>query len=138
MDVAASGIEVDTINEALQERVCLSDRSHVCGDALANFIRKLADKRPNGLFHIVRNEGEIKANKLMVRLDELKGLLARADFFRNTVYLVIKDIAKAFSENERKNVVLVFRRILGSANRAGCIPYSGFERLVFRLFGWHI
>ena len=48
-------------------------------DAFADFIGELADDRPDGLLGIVRHEGECKSNELVVGLNELEGLLARAD-----------------------------------------------------------
>jgi hypothetical protein len=67
----------------------------------------------------------------VVGLGELEGLLARADFLRDAVQLVIEHIAEALREDEREDVVLLFRSILGPANRAGGIPDPGFEGFVF-------
>jgi hypothetical protein len=69
----------------------------------------------------------------VVGLGELEGLLARADFLGDAVQLVIEDIAEALREDEREDVVLVFRRVLGPADGARGIPDPGFEG--FRFFG---
>jgi hypothetical protein len=67
----------------------------------------------------------------VIRLGELEGLLARTNFLRNAVQFVIEDIAEALREDERKDVVLVFRRVLGPADGAGGIPDPGFEGFLF-------
>ncbi len=43
------------------------------------------------------------------------------------VDLVVKHVAEALGEDEREDVVLVFRRVLGPADGAGGIPDPGFE-----------
>jgi hypothetical protein len=63
----------------------------------------------------------------VVGLGELEGLLARADFLRNAVQLVVEDVAEALGEDEGEDVVLVFRCVLGPADGAGGIPDPGFE-----------
>ena len=101
---------------------------HVGSDAFADFIGELADDRPDRLLGIVRHEGECKSNELVVGLNELEGLLARPDLCRYAVYFIIENIAQSFGEYERKDVVFVFRRILGPADGAGGVPDPGFER----------
>ncbi len=124
-------VEVNTVNDALQGLVFQSDGPHVGGDAFADLVRELANDRPDRLFGIFRHEGEIEADELVVGFDELEGHLPRADLCGNAVHFVIEDVAEALGEDERENIVLVFRRILGPADRAGGIPYPGFERFVF-------
>ena len=58
----------------------------------------------------------------MVGLGELEGLLARADLGGDAVQLVVEDVAEALGEDEREDVVLVFRRVLGPADGAGGVP----------------
>ena len=122
-------VEVNTVDDALQGRVFTSDGPHVGGDAFADLVRELANDRPDRLFGILRHEGEIEADELVVGLDELEGHLPRVDPCGNAVHFVIEDVAEALGEDERENIVLVFRRILGPADRAGGIPYPGFERV---------
>jgi len=66
----------------------------------------------------------------VVGLGKLEGLLARTDFLRNAVQLVIEDITKALREDEREDVVLVFRRVFGPTDGAGGIPDPGFEGFI--------
>jgi hypothetical protein len=121
------GVEVDAVDDALQKRIFPGDGPHVGGDAFADLVGELADDRPDGLLGIVRNEGQVEAHQLVVGLGELEGLLARADFLRNAVQLVIENVAEALGEDQREDVVLVFRRVLGPADGAGGIPDPGFE-----------
>ena len=124
-------VEVDAINDALQGLVFTSNGPHVGGYAFADLVRELANDRPDRLFGIVRHEGKIEADELVVSLDELEGLLPRADLCGNAVHFVIEDVAEALGEDERENIVLVFRRVFSPADGTGGIPYPGFERFVF-------
>ena len=121
------GVEVDAVDDALQERVFPGDGSHVGGDAFADLVRELADDGPDRLLGIDRHEGKVEANELVVGPGELEGLLARADLGCNAVQLVVEDIAEALGEDQREDVVLVFRRVLGSPNRTGGVPDPGFD-----------
>ena len=67
----------------------------------------------------------------MVCLNELEGLLPRANLRGNAIYFVIEDVAQALGKDEREDIVLVFWRVLGPADGAGSIPYPGFEGFVF-------
>ena len=116
-------VEVDAINNTLQGLVFTSDGPHVGGYAFADLVRELANDRPDWLFGIVRYEGEIEADELVVGLGELEGLLPRADLCGNAVHFVIEDVAEALGEDERENIVLVFRRVFSPADGAGGIPY---------------
>ena len=51
---------------------------------------------------------------------------------------IVEDVAEAFGEDEGEDVVLVFRRVLGSANGAGGVPDPGFEGFRRRIFGHEI
>jgi hypothetical protein len=104
---------------------------HVGGDAFADLVGKLADDGPDGLLGIVRHEGQVEADELGVGLHEGEGLFARADFLGDAVQLVIEDIAETLGEDEREDVVLVFRCVLGSADGAGGVPDPGFEGFGF-------
>lgn len=121
------GVEVNTVDDALQERVFPGDGPHVGGDAFADLVGELADDGPDGLLGIVRDEGEVEADELRVTLCELEGPLARADLLGDAVHLVIEDVAEALGEDEGKDEVLVFRRVLGSADGAGGVPDPRFE-----------
>ena len=84
-----SGVEVHTVDDALQERVFPGDGPHVGGDALTDLVGELADDGPDGLLGIVRQERKVEANELMVGLGD-------------AVDLVVKDIAEALGEDERE------------------------------------
>ncbi len=124
-------VEVNTVDDALQGLVFPGDGPHVGSHAFADLVRELANDRPDRLFGIFRHEGKIEADELVVGLDELEGHLPRADLCGNAIHFVVEDVAETLGEDERENIVLVFRRILGPADRAGGIPYPGFERFVF-------
>ena len=131
------GVEVDAVDDALQQRVFPGDGAHVGGDAFADLVGELADDGPDGLLGIVRHQGQVEADELVVGLGELEGLLARADLLGDAVQLVVEDVAQALGEDEREDVVLVFRRVLGAADGAGGIPDPGFERFVFTVIACH-
>jgi hypothetical protein len=116
------GVEVHAVDDALQERVFPGDGPHVGGDAFADLVGELADDGPDRLLGIVRHERQVEADELVVGLGELEGLLARADLLGDAVQLVIEDVAEALGEDEREDVVLVFRRVLGAADGAGGVP----------------
>ena len=124
------GVEVDAVDDALQERVFPGDGPHVGGDAFADLVGELADDGPDGLLGIVRHQGEVEADELVVGLGELEGLLARADLGGDAVQFVVEDVAEALGEDQREDVVLVFRRVLGPADGAGGVPDPGFEGLL--------
>lgn len=133
IDVALAvggGVEVDPVDDALQAGIFAGDGPHVGGDAFADFVRELANDGPDGLLGIVRHEGQVEADELVVGLGQLEGLFARADLLGNAVQFVIEDVAEALGEDEGEDVVLVFRRVLGSADGAGGVPDPGFEGFV--------
>ena len=72
-------------------------------------------------------------DELVVGLGEPERFLARADLLRDAVQLVIEDVAQALGEDEGEDVILVFRRILGTANGAGGVPDPGFKGFFFFL-----
>jgi len=125
------GVEIDAVDDALQERVFPGDGPHVGGDAFADLVGELADDRPDGLLGIVRDKGKIEADELVVGPGELEGLLARANLSGNAIQLIVKDVAKALSENEGEDVVLVFRRVLGTTDGTRGVPDPRFEGFVF-------
>ena len=127
------GVEVHAVDDALQERVFPGNGPHLGGDAFADLVGELADDGPDGLLGIVRREGQVEADELVVGLGELEGLFPRANFLGDAVQLIIEDIAEALREDEREDVVLVFRCVLRPANGAGGVPDPGFEGFV--LFG---
>src|SRR2546425_10886814 len=77
-------------------------------------------------------ERQIEADEFLVVLHQLERLRARADFLRDSVEFVVEHIAKSLGENERKDELLVFGRILRAANGTSGIPNPGFERFVRR------
>ena len=125
------GIEIHAVNDAFQQRIFTSDSPHMGGDAFTNLIRKLTNDRPDRLFGIIRFKGEVKADKFMVCINELEGLLPRANLHGNTIHFVIEDVAQALGEDEGEDIILVFCCVLGPAYGAGSIPYPGFEGFVF-------
>ena len=51
---------------------------------------------------------------------------------------IVEDVAEAFGEDEGEDVVLVFRRVLGSANGTCGVPDPGFEGFGRRIFGHEV
>jgi hypothetical protein len=125
------GVEVHAVDDALQERVFPGDGPHLGGDAFADLVGELADDGPDRLLGIVRREGQVEADELVVGLGKLEGLLARADLLGDAVQFVIEDIAEALREDEREDVVLVFRRVLGPTDAAGRIQIQDSRDLFF-------
>ena len=70
------GVEVDAVDDALEERIFPGDGPHVGSDGFTDPVRQLADDGPDGLLRVVRHEGEVEADELVVGLDESEGLLA--------------------------------------------------------------
>jgi hypothetical protein len=62
--------------------------------------------------------------------DQLERLGPGADLLRDPIQLVIKDVAKPLRKDQRKNELLVLRRIFRTADRAGRILDPRFERFV--------
>ena len=116
------GIEIHPVDNALQGRVLPGDGPHVSSDLFPNPVGDLADDGPDGLLRIVRHEGEVEADQLVVGLDKLESLLARAHLLGDSVQFIIEHVAETLGEDEGKDVVFVFRRVLGSANGAGRVP----------------
>ena len=65
-------------------------------------------------------------------LHQLERLGPRTDFLRDAVDLVLEHVAEALGENERKDKLLVFGRILRAADGTRGVPNPGFERFVRR------
>jgi len=51
----------------------------------------------------------------------------------NAVDLIIENVAEPFGEDERKDELLVFRRVLGAADGTGSVPDPRFERFTVLL-----
>jgi len=101
------------------------------GDAFADLVGEFSDYRPDRFFRIIGHQRQVKADELGVGLNQREGLLARADFLRDAVQLVVEHVAEALGEDEREDVVLVLRRVPGAADGAGRVPYPGFEGFGF-------
>jgi len=129
------GVEIDAVDNAVKERILPGDGTHLGGDAFPDLVGELADDGPDGLLRIVRRQREVEADELVVGLGELEGLLPRADFPGDAVQLVVEDIAEPLGEDEREDVVLVFRCVLGSTDGASGVPDPRFEG--FGGDGWH-
>ena len=79
----------------------------------------------SGFFGLQR---QVEADELVVVLDELERLGARADLLGDAVQLVVEDVAQALGEDQREDEVLELGRILRAADAARRIPDPGFER----------
>lgn len=143
------GVEIDTVDDALQQRVFQGDGPHVGGNAFADLVGDLADDGPDRLLGNVRHKGYKEPHHglllpvlpglglLPIHLGESEGLLARTHLGSDAVQLVIKDVAKALGENEREDVVLVLRRVLGTTDGTRGVPDPGFEGFVFTVIVCH-
>ena len=69
---------------------------------------------------------------------QLERLLARAHLLSDSVQFIIEHVAETLGKDEGEDVVLVFRRVLGSANGAGRVPDPGFEGFRRRFLGHEI
>jgi hypothetical protein len=78
----------------------------------------------------LRFEGEVEADQLIVLLDKLHGLGARADLFGDAVELVVEDVAEPFGEDEWEDEVLELWGLLRPADTARGVPNPRLERLV--------
>ena len=124
------GVEVDAVDDPLEQRVGVGDGAEMGGELLADLVRERADDGPDGVVGVLRLQREEEADELLVVLDELEPLGARADFLGDAVDLVIEHVAEALGEDEREDELLVFRRVLGAADGTGGVPDPGFERFV--------
>ena len=121
------GVKIHAVDDTLQERIFSGDGTHVGSDTFTDPVRQLADDRPDWLLGIVGDKRKIETNQLVVSPRKLECLLAQTDLSGNAVQLVVEDIAEALGKNKRENVVLVFRRILGTTNRTGSLPDPRFQ-----------
>ena len=96
-------------------------------EALADLAGELADDGPDRLIGVVGLEGQVEADELVVLLDELERLGARADLLGDAVQLVIEDVAEPLGEDQREDEVLELRRLLRAADAARGIPDPGFQ-----------
>ena len=108
----------------------LADVVQVAGERFANFADGLADDGPDGVVRVLRLERQVEADELVVLLDELERLLARADLLGDAIELVVEHVTQPFREDQRQDEVLELRRLLRPANTAGGVPNPRFERLV--------
>ena len=127
------GVEVHPVDDALQACVLARDRPQLAGDAFADPLRQLADHAPHWLLRILRPQRQVKAHQLVIERHQLERLGAAAHLLGNAVELVVEHVTQTFRKNQRQDVVLVFRCILGAADRAGRIPDPGFQRFVLGL-----
>jgi len=75
-----------------------------------------------GALGILRLQRQEETDELIVVLDELESLGARADLPRDPVQLVGEDVAQPLREDQRQDIFLVFWRILRTADRTRRIP----------------
>ena len=131
-------VEIDAVDDALQKRVLIGDCAKVRRQFLAEVLQIIltggpravfagSDYRPDRVVWIQRLKGQIKPDERLVVLYQLEGFRPRADFRCDSIQLVLKDVAQAFGEDQREDVVLELRRVLCAANGARCVPDLGFE-----------
>ncbi len=130
------GVEVHAVNDALEQRVFIRDGAEMRGESLADLVRKFADDGPDSVVGVGRLKRQVEADEFLVVLHQLERLGPRADFLRDAVQFVIKDIAEALGEDERKDVVLELGCILRAPNGTGRIPNPGFQG--FDIFFRHL
>ena len=85
VDVALAvrrGVEVHPVDDAFERGVGLGDVVQVGRQALADLAGELADDGPDGLVGVCGLERQVEADELVVLLDELERLGARADLDR--------------------------------------------------------
>ena len=97
------------------------------GELLADLVRERADDRPHGIVRVLGFQRQIEAHELFVALHQFECLGARADLLGDAVQFIVKDIAQALREDERKNKLLVLWGVLRAADGTGSVPDPGFE-----------
>ena len=131
------GVEVHPVDDPLQQRVLAGNRPQLAGHPLADPLALQADHAPHRLLRILRPQWQVEAHQLPVGRHQLERLLAAAHRLGDAVEFIVEHITQPLGEDQRQDVVLVFRRILGAADRAGRIPDPAFQRFVlwFRRLG---
>ena len=104
-----------------------------CSPILSESVRITDQTGSSGFFGSI---GRIEADELLVVLHQLERFGPRADLLGDAVQLIIEDVTQALGEDERKDELLVFRRVLGAADRAGGIPDPGFEGFPVLDYSW--
>jgi hypothetical protein len=125
------GVEVDAVDDALEQRIRVGDVPEERGKRGADLRGERADDGPDGFVGRLGLEREIETDDFFVARDVFEGFSARAtQAFCNAVEFVVEDIAEPLGEDEREDEILVFGRILGTADGAGGIPDPSFEGFV--------
>ena len=144
-DAVGGGVEVHAVDDPLEKRVGVGNGAQIGRQPLAQLrqVRVVglalgvvsgADDRPDGVVGVLRREGQVEADKLLVASDQVEGLGAGADLLGDAVELVVEDVAEALGEDEREDELLVFGCILGAADGAGGVPNPGFEGFAVAVF----
>ena len=102
-------------------------RRKVLAGGLAAPFGELADDGPDRLGGVRGFERQVEADELMVLLDELERLGARADLDGDAVQLIVENVTEPLSEDEREDEVLELRCLLRPANAACGVPNPGLE-----------
>lgn len=68
------GIKINAVDDALEQRISVSNGPKQRGELLADFVRKRADDGPNRIARILRFQREKEADKLLIVLHQLKRL----------------------------------------------------------------
>ncbi len=125
------GVEVDAVDDAFEQRVGVGDGAQMGRELLADLVGERADNRPDRIVGIARLKRQIEADELLVVLNELERLGARADLLGDAVQFVVEHVAEPLGEDQREDEFLEFRRVLRAADRARGVPNPRFERFVF-------
>ena len=68
------GVEVDAVDDALEQRVCVGDGAEVRGELLADLVRERADDGPDGVVGVLRFQRQVEADELLIVLHQLERL----------------------------------------------------------------
>ena len=110
------GVEVGDVDDALEARVDPGDGADGVGEVFPHAFGPLGDLAPA---HILRDE---EADKLVVGIGELEGLLPGAELGFHVADFVLEHVGYALEEDERQDVVLELGRIHRPANDTRGIP----------------
>jgi len=111
----------------------LGDVPQPGGHLFTNPRGQLADDRPDRVFRVVRHEGEIETDQLVVHGHELEGFGPASDLLGDPVDLVIEDVTQPLGEDQGQDEILVLRGIRRPSDAARRIPDPTFQRLVAAL-----
>src|SRR4051812_14748992 len=123
------GVEVDSVDDALEWRGCLLAWPEGGRQQLSHLFSPRGNKGTHSVVWVRRRQRKVEADEGLVSRDELEGLPSRTHPLRDSIDLVVEDIAKPFGEDERKDEVLVLRGVPRTSNRARGVPDPLLQRL---------